>query len=1314
MALEYERLIGYFDAELPAIPKVERLLGLIDKLEARVKNTDLNFKSSGDPAAQFKRLSEQIAAITAESGKSAKEIREMSNTQAALARSEKSVEQAKLATLNTQLKQLKIERERIALSNQKGKIAADPGMQKAMADIRRMQAERRKLEADYTAHVARQTEQQAQYRIKAHQRQLREIQRSVAEQKKAESSGSSLSGADIFVGFTAAGLAASAIASLTAQLKQGSVAVFEYSQRLEGTQTGFSTLLGNAGRAKTFLAELERFTEKETPFEFLPMTGLAQRLRGANVETKELIPLMRDLGNVISATGDTSVERLTGINTAISQIISKGRLSAEEMEQLAERGVPAWQILSEATGKPVAELRKLSEEGKITSNVMIAALQQIARQKWGDAMRKQSETFRGSFTTIKDIILRDSADAFEPVYKQISEFTSRIAKELKSQEPQSRSVFGAFGKSIGESIGEGFREAAEEPGGILDFIEKIARYPSDKLIVPAAKGYARGLRQGLGKEQPNLPPRAIDYSLPPTDPRTPQGAETAKKLLEESIRNSEKFKLELLEQSNKEAEAILKNRYETAQALLDSYIRNTTQDELNYVRASGELKKKAIESEIAQTEGYFKKLATLDKSGDNAAKNASERNIKISQLNAELRQNELQTVKQIKEAEQKIFEERRDAAIQFKNLQIRAGEFNADVKTFNIREAIEKQTDGVEESYNELAAVTRNKFEEIARLTRESYQLQLQDARLSAAQRNNLISQMYIEEAQLAEENRRLIIDINRQKVEAVFGKIRDATQKQIALIERDTDLSRIFSEFSNLGLAQSGFLGNVITAASGVFDARKLNLKERFTEITEEIARTNQELAKLPAGIEKSQALGNLSVMKERLNDVNFELSNMEKGYPKIQKQILDLYGELRAGKRDLTVFDEIIQKNYEAERALERNVLVTQLTGLKRELAQAKTFLDQGMIAPKELLPKEDSVRAAEERLRSFDLATALGNASLETRANLLARINALISRAPEAVEAVKFGADLGVLKEKQQLLISIETLEQGYYKDSELWALRRKEAILDYEREIFEARQQNLIRDSIPLKKILEKQVADLPSTGVQIKEFFGNLPTAFGDMFSQGVQQWDGTWKGFLQNMRQSFQSLLADLAAQMLRSALIKLLTNLFASALGGSFGGGIGSSGTDASVSYWNGGGFSGGGYTGNGAKYDPAGIVHKGEYVMPQESVNFFGVEFFEALRKKAMPKNFFAMPEMSFAEGGYAGMPTGPEIYVPSITNFNDSSDSSGLRNNRDSGKTVINNIRVNQTIHAPRGTIAPKSRRQLSDATLSAVSSATKGRF
>ena len=53
-----------------------------------------------------------------------------------------------------------------------------------------------------------------------------------------------------------------------------------------------------------------------------------------------------------------------------------------------------------------------------------------------------------------------------------------------------------------------------------------------------------------------------------------------------------------------------------------------------------------------------------------------------------------------------------------------------------------------------------------------------------------------------------------------------------------------------------------------------------------------------------------------------------------------------------------------------------------------------------------------------------------------------------------------------------------------------------------------------------------------------------------------------------------------------------------------------------ASVAKIAGVGFADGGYTGAGGKYEPAGVVHRGEYVLPQEVVSAIGVDRLDALR--------------------------------------------------------------------------------------------------
>ena len=64
--------------------------------------------------------------------------------------------------------------------------------------------------------------------------------------------------------------------------------------------------------------------------------------------------------------------------------------------------------------------------------------------------------------------------------------------------------------------------------------------------------------------------------------------------------------------------------------------------------------------------------------------------------------------------------------------------------------------------------------------------------------------------------------------------------------------------------------------------------------------------------------------------------------------------------------------------------------------------------------------------------------------------------------------------------------------------------------------------------------------------------------------------------------------------------------------------------------------GFAEGGYTGDGGKYEPAGVVHRGEYVLPQEVVRSIGVGNLDSLRSMFTRQ---APGRQSYATGGLVG---------------------------------------------------------------------------
>lgn len=130
--------------------------------------------------------------------------------------------------------------------------------------------------------------------------------------------------------------------------------------------------------------------------------------------------------------------------------------------------------------------------------------------------------------------------------------------------------------------------------------------------------------------------------------------------------------------------------------------------------------------------------------------------------------------------------------------------------------------------------------------------------------------------------------------------------------------------------------------------------------------------------------------------------------------------------------------------------------------------------------------------------------------------------------------------------------------------------------------------------------------------------------FTSMFSSmenSVTQFALTGKFQFSDFTKSILADMARIASQQAASQLLGMLVSWGVSAWAGSGSAGT-NSGDYTGSDYQNwlsaGGGYSKGGYTGAGGKYEPAGVVHKGEVVWSQEDVSRAGgVGVVEAMRK-------------------------------------------------------------------------------------------------
>jgi tape measure domain-containing protein len=169
----------------------------------------------------------------------------------------------------------------------------------------------------------------------------------------------------------------------------------------EQTSTQFKTLLGNADSAKKMVADLQQFGAS-TPFEFAGLANTAKTLLSFQVSQEQILPTMRMVGDIASATGN-SIEELAGI---YGKAKSRGALMTEQLDQFNERGIPVGAKLAEMLGKTSEEIRDMAGKGQISFGDLQRAMQSMTSEGGMafNGMADQSQTLGGLFSTLKDSV----------------------------------------------------------------------------------------------------------------------------------------------------------------------------------------------------------------------------------------------------------------------------------------------------------------------------------------------------------------------------------------------------------------------------------------------------------------------------------------------------------------------------------------------------------------------------------------------------------------------------------------------------------------------------------------------------------------------------------------------------------------------------------------------------------------------------------------------------------------------------------------------------------------------------------------------
>lgn len=289
-----------------------------------------------------------------------------------------------------------------------------------------------------------------------------------------------------------------------------------FNAQMEQAAISFETMLGSADKANQMIGDLQKMAAS-TPFEFPDLQDGAKRMLAFGFSAESVIPTLTAVGDAAAGLGMSGSEGINRIVTALGQIQAKGKVSGEEMMQMTEAGIPAWDILAKSIGKTTAEVMKMGEQGVIPADKAIQALVAGMAERFPHMMEKQSKSFVGMLSTIRDNFNAVIGDIVKPGFEELtSDVLPNVVDTLDnfSQVMKKSGTAAAFKTILPEgvvdatvaaskAIGEGFalirQHASLLTGGIVGLTTAFGVYRGIAIassIATAAQAIAFSLQTG--------------------------------------------------------------------------------------------------------------------------------------------------------------------------------------------------------------------------------------------------------------------------------------------------------------------------------------------------------------------------------------------------------------------------------------------------------------------------------------------------------------------------------------------------------------------------------------------------------------------------------------------------------------------------------------------------------------------------------------------------------------------------------------------------------------------------------------------------
>ena len=215
------------------------------------------------------------------------------------------------------------------------------------------------------------------------------------------------------------------------QLVHGAV---EFSQNMQDASVAFEYLMaGSQTSSGAFLNALKDIALK-SPLDTTDLTASSRKLMAMGFSAEATIPalsILTDTAAVFSNKAGDMAEMIDHISLAFGQMLASGKVSAQELRQLYNAGLPIYDLLSEGLGISKEMAKNIGHYNVDSATAVFAVLDQL-QKRYGGAAEAMADTMSGSLEVIRESIQQLLSYGWADIFDDLTQKVNKLASYMKA------------------------------------------------------------------------------------------------------------------------------------------------------------------------------------------------------------------------------------------------------------------------------------------------------------------------------------------------------------------------------------------------------------------------------------------------------------------------------------------------------------------------------------------------------------------------------------------------------------------------------------------------------------------------------------------------------------------------------------------------------------------------------------------------------------------------------------------------------------------------------------------------------------------